>query len=141
MPSKLCEICGLRPAVYVCRECGRSVCPMCQSGLLCKDCQSHSIDSPPSRGTRRTSPLLPALGFMIVFAGIVLIILGSLTSNSSSGSSSACSFWPIPPIIACGFSSSTGSGLVFPLLGLVGVTILFGLFFHGIVQWRRAIKD
>lgn len=140
MPSKICEICGLRSAVYVCQECGRNVCPHCQSGLLCKDCRTRSVEIPPSEATSRTSPLLPMLAFMIVFAGVGLIILGSLTGNSSSGSSSSCFFWPIPPIIACGFGSSPGSGLVFPLLGLVVVIILFGLFFLGTVQWRRSDK-
>jgi hypothetical protein len=46
---------------------------------------------------------------------------------------------PVPPIIACGFGSSPGSGLVFPLLGLV-VVIIFGLFFLGTVQWRQSNK-
>src|SRR2546422_7608753 len=71
----ICEICGLRSAVYVCRECGRFVCPNCQSGPMCKDCQSRSATGPRSTRGGRTFPLLPTLAVMAVLAGVSLVIL------------------------------------------------------------------
>src|SRR5207249_11688785 len=81
--------------------------------------------------------LLPTLAVMAVLAGVSLVILGSLTGSSSTGSSSTCFLWPIPPIIACGFSSSSGQGLAFPALVSVVLMIIFGLFL-GTLQWRRS---
>src|SRR5438093_13779595 len=113
------------------------VCPNCQSGHLCKDCQSRSGAGPRSTRGARTVRLLPTLAVMAVLAGVSLVILGSLTGSSSTGSSSTCFLWPIPPIIACGFSSSSGQGLAFPALVSVVLMIIFGLFL-GTLQWRRS---
>src|SRR2546427_2092266 len=82
-------------------------------------------------------PLLPTLAVMAVLAGVSLVILGSLTGGSSTGSSSTCFLWPIPPIIACGFSSSSGQGLAFPALVSAVLMIIFGLFLSTF-QWRRS---
>ena len=127
----------MRSAVHVCRECGRFVCPNCQSGPMCKDCQSRSAAGPRSTRGARTFPLLPTLAVMAVLAGVSLVILGSLTGSSSTGSSSTCFLWPIPPIIACGSSSSSGQGLAFPALVSVVLMIIFGLFLSTF-QWRRS---
>lgn len=137
MPARTCEICGLRSAVYVCREGRRFVCPNCQSGPMCKDYQIRSAAGPRSTRGARTFPLLPTLAVMAVLAGVSLVILGSLTGSSSTGSSSTCFLWPIPPIIACGFSSSSGQGLAFPALVSVVLMIIFGLFLSTF-QWRRS---
>src|SRR2546422_3525009 len=90
-PARIYEICGLRSAVYVCLECGRFVCPNCQSGPMCKDCQSRSAAGPRSTTGARTFPLLPTLAVMAVLVGVGFVILGSLTGSSSTGSSSTCS--------------------------------------------------
>src|SRR2546422_11443400 len=89
-PARIYEICGLRSAVYVCRECGRFVCPNCQSGHVCKDCQSRLSTGPRSTRGARTFRLLQTLAVMAVLAGVSLVILGSLTGSSSTGSSSTC---------------------------------------------------
>ncbi len=142
MPTRTCEICGLHSAVYVCHECGRLICPNCQSNLLCKNCHDRSVPSSHQERESLLSSYLPTLALTIIFAGIGLIILGSLTSNSSSGSSGTCFFWPIPPVIACGFGSSPGLGPVFPALVLIATIVFFGLFFlSAFFQWHRRDEE
>jgi hypothetical protein len=142
LPTRTCEICGLHSAVYVCQECGRFVCPNCQSNLLCKNCQARSVPSSHPEQESRLSSYLPTLALAIIFAGIALIILGSLTGNSPAGSSGACFFWPIPPVIACGFGSSPGLGPTFAALILTATISFFGLFFlSAFFQWRRGSED
>jgi len=99
--------------------------------------KGRSAAGPRSTRGARTFPLLPTLAVMAVLAGVSLVILGSLTGSSSTGSSSTCFLWPIPPIIACGFSSSSGQGLAFPALVSVVLMIIFGLFLSTF-QWRRS---
>src|SRR2546425_4053958 len=53
---------------------------------MCKDCQSRSAAGPRSTRGARTFPLLPTLAVMAVLAGVSLVILGSLTGSSSTGS-------------------------------------------------------
>ena len=141
MPTRTCEICGVHSAVYVCQECGRFVCPNCQSNLLCKNCQGRSVPGSHPKQESRLSSYVPMLALAIIFAGIGLIILGSLTGNSPSGSSGTCFFWPIPPVIACGFGSSPGLGPAFPALVLIVTIIFFGLFFLSGFQWRRRDEE
>jgi uncharacterized membrane protein len=141
LPNRTCEICGLHSAVYVCQECGRFICPNCQSNLLCKNCQARSVPSSHPEQESRLSSYLPILAFAIIFAGIGLIILGSLTGNSSSGSSGSCFFWPIPPVIACGFGSSPGLGPAFSVLVLIVTIIFFVFFLSAVFQWRRRDEE
>jgi len=127
----------LRSAVHVCRECGRFVCPNCQSGPMCKDCQSRSAAGPRSTRGARTFPLLPTLAVMAVLAGVSLVILGSLTGSSSTGSSSTCFLWPIPPIIRLRFQFVLRPGFGVSALVSVVLMIIFGLFLSTF-QWRRS---
>lgn len=141
MPTRTCKICGVHSAVYVCQECGRFVCPNCQSNLLCKNCQGRLAPGSHPEQEGQLSSYLPMLAFAIILAGIGLIVLGSLTGNSSSGSSGTCFFWPIPPIIACGFGSSPDLGPLFLTLVLIVTMIFFGLFFLTAFQWRRSDEE
>ena len=83
--SSLCQICGKRPARFICSRCGRQVCERCfdTTTWLCSSCleevaTTHGVPTVPS---------LPIgwllLGFLLFSVGVVLMALGAALAGSS----------------------------------------------------------
>lgn len=103
---KICELCGVRSARYVCQECGRSVCERCIKSYswLCLECH-RKIISPSIETEEETIFSIPFirmffLGFILMFAGIIILFLASLLSGLKIPSGGII-IWliPLPPII------------------------------------------
>ena len=77
----LCEICGKKPAEFVCKDCGRLVCRDDFDPVLwvCKECRKKYIDYYPdkvvetSESRRKKEIWKPTLLFI---SGIILLFLG-----------------------------------------------------------------
>jgi len=85
-PLTACEICGRREALYVCRECGRKVCGECLdlNSWLCPECLSR-VEREAGEARLPELSLLVPLGFLLIFAGIILLVFSAFASAPASG--------------------------------------------------------
>ena len=81
----LCQLCGKRPARFICSRCGRQVCERCfdTTTWLCSPCLEEAA------ATHRV-PMVPSLpigwlllGFLLFSVGVVLMALGAALAGSS----------------------------------------------------------
>jgi len=103
---KTCEICGRNPAVYVCSECGRNVCPECfePDDWICSICYEKRHNA---SGRGPSIPhLLPTnllmIGFLLIFLGVILMFIAGLTGGISASSGLIIFIGPIPIILGAG---------------------------------------
>ena len=87
-----CELCGERPARFVCSKCGRAVCPSCfrPSAWLCARCYEEAVG--------KARPALGPEAMRWVIAGLVLVALGFillLVASTISGKA-AVVILPLP---------------------------------------------
>lgn len=106
MSAKLCEICNIHEAMYVCRRCGRSVCGMCFElpSWLCLDClrQTRREEVTPKEVWSTPSRFF-MLGFVMIVIGVSLIMVASIYSKGLGVSGGAVFFiGPIPIILGYG---------------------------------------
>lgn len=75
-----CEICGVKPAEFVCRECGRLVCRDHYDPLLgvCSECAKKYYSKSIIR--KKNESILP---FTLIFFGIFLLLIGFLLISLS----------------------------------------------------------
>jgi len=85
--SILCELCGKRPAKYVCQECGRRVCQRCFNVYyeLCKDCLKPVLEEMEQYHVKEVFDInwmlkFMLIGFTMIFLGIFFVILASLAA-------------------------------------------------------------
>ena len=122
--AKICEICGSRPARYICQECGRSACEFCfvPERWLCVECYRklayHTPVPPITRGIEINFPIkLFLIGFIIVFVGTLILTLSSLYASSTQGGS----LWIfLPPF----FFFGTGQEKGWPLIAVLAIIII-----------------
>jgi uncharacterized membrane protein len=114
MIAPVCALCGRRTATYVCQDCGRAVCGNCfdSTHWSCSECQSRlrSAAAPMQPMISPTFPLATWLffaAFAIIFIGIVLMTLGSLSNLNMTGASSGVVILigPIPIVLGAGQNS------------------------------------
>ena len=81
----LCELCGKRPAAFVCSSCGRKVCANCfdLATWTCSSCRQKLGGPVPRQVAFPTSWL--ALGITLFFVGFLLMALGVLLSGQAGG--------------------------------------------------------
>jgi len=105
MQPPTCQICGKRPARYVCQECGREVCQICLEPHMwvCLTCyEKLRQKTPPLPKEISGVPFWPLpfklflLGFLLIFIGMILVIIASVFWGVSAGAM----IWimPLPPI-------------------------------------------
>lgn len=131
----LCELCGKRPAKYVCQECGRRVCQYCFNTYYeaCKDClksiSEHIKLLSVERGVNINWTLKSMIiGFVIIFLGMLIIIIASLTSVSETSSTFFIFVGPFPIIF--------GYGPYAPYLLIFGI-LIFVIFLFFFYYWYR----
>ncbi|MHA1581916.1 MAG: TIGR00304 family membrane protein [Candidatus Baldrarchaeia archaeon] len=128
----LCELCGERPAKYVCQECGRRVCQYCFDTYyeVCNDCfkaiGEHTELLSVERGINVDWMLkFVIIGFVIMFLGMIIIAITSLTTISGASGTFFIFIGPIPIIF--GYGSHASYLLILSIL--IFVIFLF-LFFY-----------
>lgn len=128
-----CEICGVKPAEFVCRECGRLVCRDHYDAVLgvCSECAKKYYST---HEAKKTSYLLHFilvfLGMFLVIVGFLLISLSYLGYNFGGFSDVVIIIGPIPLLM---------TGKIGILIGLVYIVITF-LFFYIIIR-KFFLKD
>ena len=123
--AKICEICGNRPARYICQECGRSACEFCfvPERWLCIECYrklAYHAPVPPITGRMEIDfPIkLFLIGFIIIFVGTLILMLSSLYASSTQGGS----LWIfLPPFFFFGI----GQEKDWPLIATLAIIIVF----------------
>ena len=135
MMALACVLCGKRTATYVCRDCGRTVCNDCFDPIhwSCSECQTRLRPSaaagyaPSSQFSVATWLFFAA--FAMIFIGILLMTVGSLSSLNPNNVSSGVVILvgPIPIILGAGQYS----------FALVGLAILLTIFVLVFFLYRR----
>ena len=128
--AKICEICGQRPARYVCKECGSSVCEQCfiPERWLCINCYRNlprEIVTFPKETTFSLPFKLFLTGFILVFIGTLILMLASLFGASPQGGGFIWIF-PLPPIA---FGTAQDKTFLIPLLMTTLLVLTFLLLF------------
>jgi len=114
MTAPVCALCGRRTATYVCQDCGRAVCSNCfdSTHWSCSECQNRLRPT----AARIESSITPTFSlatwlffaaFAIIFFGVVLMTLGSLSNLNMNGVSGGAVILigPIPIVLGTGQNS------------------------------------
>ena len=129
MSTRICEICGKRPAKYVCQRCGALACEYdfdLSSGFCINCVKEMGIETYPK--------FLGSTAFIILMLGIALTIIGFILMASSSFLYPPLNFTgggliiigPIPFVF--GFGEKIWP-LIWILIALIFIFILIELFF------------
>jgi len=141
---KTCEICGSNSAMYVCSECGRSVCPECfePNIWICSECYGKKSQKPgqPSLEEPLTSfPVFMKMflaGFLLIFLGVIILMIAGFMGEISQSFGLVVFIGPIPIILGAGRYSLLAV-LLAVLLTVFGI-IIFVIFrkwrFQGALQ-------
>lgn len=113
MTAPLCALCGRRIATYVCQDCGRVICSNCfdSTHWSCSECRSRAKSSAPMGPsvTPRFSLITWLFfgAFAIIFVGVILVTLGSLSNLNTNGVSGGAIILigPIPIVLGAGQNS------------------------------------
>jgi len=131
----LCELCGERPAKYVCQECGRRVCQYCFNTYYetCKDCLKsigEHIELLSVEKSVNINWVLKSMiiGFIIIFLGMIIIAIASLMSLPEASGTFLIFIGPFPIIF--------GYGPYAPYLLIFGILVFFVLLFL-FYYWHR----
>ena len=111
MSMPICSVCRTRTATHICQTCGGTVCGNCinPSTWTCSTCNANlSKDYAETGGTPQFSFLgvLLALASAAIFIGMLLLVLGSISSLTQGTSGGAVILiGPIPIILGGGSNS------------------------------------
>ncbi len=102
MQVKNCEVCGERAARYICQECGRKACQFCfePAPWICLGCcKSNRREASALESFRwSTASKLFLLGFVLMFAGIIVILATTLFFGAATDAGVVIWIFPLPPI-------------------------------------------
>lgn len=105
MQARACEICGKRAARYVCQECGREVCEAClePQKWICLDCYGRiQQKAPVSLPAEPPFFQLFLLGFLLIFAGVIFMMITTFLSGVSGSFGATIIVGPIPIVFGAG---------------------------------------
>ncbi|MEM3506772.1 MAG: B-box zinc finger protein [Candidatus Bathyarchaeia archaeon] len=125
---KLCEICRHKNAMYVCKNCGKEVCNECfnvdfWACSKCYELEAYQKGFQKFDSLSNTFFKFFILGFIMIFIGIVLIMLSSLTFKDSLTGGITLIIGPIP--ILLGFGPYSQLLLLFAMLLTIIILIVF----------------
>jgi len=128
----LCELCGERPAKYVCQECGRRVCRYCFDIYyeLCKDCLKPVLEEMKQGRVEEIIDInwmlkFTLIGFIMIFLGIFLVIIASLAVMSETSGVFFVFIGPFPIVF--------GYGPYAPHLVILSISLFLLLLF--LIYW------
>lgn len=133
MSVRVCEHCNQNPAMYVCKDCGRTVCGLCFNPYVwkCQDCSKSAAIPSGMRVPESVQAGLPwgftifIAAFIMIFVGMLLMILASAIGGGGTGGL-VIFIGPFPIAVGAGPQSSLMIVIAFAL-AIMGM-ILFFLF-------------
>jgi uncharacterized membrane protein len=108
LPAPLCSICGSKPATHVCQTCGK---PVCRNDIdpiqwSCSQCLSKGIATPIQSYPEPSHSSFPTwlffIAFGVIFVGILLMTLGSLSNPGGVSGGVIILIGPIPIVLGSG---------------------------------------
>ena len=127
--GRICEICGVNPAMYVCSNCGRNVCSQCfeKSSWLCIECYNKRDQSFKEEMLWTSYPLfikIFLIGFLLAFLGMIILMVAGLMEGVSQASGIIVFIGPIPIMLGVGKPSLLAIFLAI-LLTIIGIVLFF----------------
>lgn len=108
MTAPLCALCGTRAATYVCQSCGRTACGSCfnPAHWACTDCLRRTTQANPA-GYGSVSQFskvswLFFIAFAIIFVGILLMTIESISNLHGISGGAIILIGPIPIVLGNG---------------------------------------
>jgi len=135
MSAPLCALCGSRMATYVCQGCGKAVCGSCfePAHWHCTECLAKTVPvSPTGFGTVSSFSIATwifFIAFALIFIGILLMTLGSISNLQGVSGGAVILIGPIPIVLGTGPYSV-------PLIVLAVVLSVFALAFYFMMRRR-----
>ncbi len=135
MAAPLCLLCGKRAATYICQACGKAVCSNCFDPIhwSCSDCQTKigpaAAVSHGAPAVFSTATWLFFIAFVIIFIGMVLMTLGSLSNINGVSGGAVILIGPIPIVLGTGPYSVA-------LIALAAVLTIFALVYFFVLRRR-----
>lgn len=106
MQARSCEICGERPARYVCRECSRKICETCfePNTWFCSDCYNRLEDTAPTPKYVQSGSIFKLLlaGFSLILVGVVFVVVATILLGGTVSFGGIIFVGPIPIIFGAG---------------------------------------
>ena len=127
--GRICEICGVNPAMYVCSNCGRNVCSQCfeKNSWLCIECYNKRNQSFKEEILWTSYPLfikIFLIGFLLAFLGMIILMVAGLMEGVSQSSGIIVFIGPIPIMLGVGKPSLLAIFLAI-LLTIIGIVLFF----------------
>ena len=127
--GRICEICGVNPAMYVCSNCGRNVCSQCfeKNSWLCIECYNKRDQSFKEEIPWISYPLfikIFLIGFLLAFLGMIILMVAGLMEGVSQSSGIIVFIGPIPIMLGVGKTSLLAIFLAI-LLTIIGIVLFF----------------
>jgi len=127
--GRICEICGVNPAMYVCSNCGRNVCSQCfeKNSWLCIECYNKRNQSFKEEMLLTSYPLfikIFLIGFLLAFLGMIILMVAGLMEGVSQSPGLIVFIGPIPIMLGVGKPSLLAIFLAI-LLTIIGIVLFF----------------
>jgi len=127
--GRICEICGVNPAMYVCSNCGRNVCSQCfeKNSWLCIECYNKRNQSFKEEMLWTSYPLfikIFLIGFLLAFLGMIILMVAGLMEGVSQSPGLIVFIGPIPIMLGVGKPSLLAIFLAI-LLTIIGIVLFF----------------
>jgi len=127
--GRICEICGVNPAMYVCSNCGRNVCSQCfeKNSWLCIECYNKRNQGFKEEVLWTSYPLfikIFLIGFLLAFLGMIILMVAGLMEGVSQSSGIIVFIGPIPIMLGVGKPSLLAIFLAI-LLTIIGIVLFF----------------
>jgi len=127
--GRICEICGVNPAMYVCSNCGRNVCSQCfeKNSWLCIECYNKRNQGFKEEVLWTSYPLfikIFLIGFLLAFLGMIILMVAGLMEGVSQASGIIVFIGPIPIMLGVGKPSLLAIFLAI-LLTIIGIVLFF----------------
>ena len=127
--GRICEICGVNPAMYVCSNCGRNVCSQCfeKNSWLCIECYNKRNQGFKEEVLWTSYPLfikIFLIGFLLAFLGMIILMVAGLMEGVPQSSGIIVFIGPIPIMLGVGKPSLLAIFLAI-LLTIIGIVLFF----------------
>ncbi|MEM2896621.1 MAG: hypothetical protein QXG01_03455 [Candidatus Bathyarchaeia archaeon] len=139
---KLCEVCGHRNAMYVCKNCDREVCDDCFNSNFwtCIKCYGKGTYQKEFQALDSSDTFfkLFLLGFLMIFIGIVLMIISSIAFKGGVSGGVTLIIGPVP--ILLGFGPQSPLLLSFAILLTIVILIVYLFFILNKLKLRKKFE-